>query len=55
MTFGVGERRRIALCKSFIKPKMNQIGAIVGNNEVLKLKLKLLNLKSVTSTAKSRS
>ena len=26
----------IALCKIFIKPKMNQIGAKVRNNEVLK-------------------
>ena len=26
----------IALCKIFIKPKMNQTGAKVGNNEVLK-------------------
>ena len=32
----VGGRVGIALYKIFIKPKMNQIGAKVGNNEVLK-------------------
>ena len=34
--WGEGEMRGIALCKIFIKLKMNQIGAKVGNNEVLK-------------------
>ena len=33
---GGGAGRGIALRKSFIKPKMNQIGAKVENNEVLK-------------------
>ena len=33
---GGGGEGRIALCKIFIKPKMDQIGANVGNNEVLK-------------------
>ena len=34
--WGEGGGGGIALCKTFIKPKMNQIGAKVGNNEVLK-------------------
>ena len=33
---GGGQGKGIALCKIFVKPKMNQIGAKVGNNEVLK-------------------
>ena len=33
---GKGGGGLIALCKIFIKPKMNQISAKVGNNEVLK-------------------
>ena len=41
MTLGEeGWGKGIAMCKFFIKPKMNQIGAKVGNNEFLKTSTK---------------